>query len=964
MLTRGSEWNKWDLHLHSKYSLEDRTKMEIEDIFKEAIDKNLKMISITDHCNFDGLDEIWEVYENGKCNKGNYKSLTNFLPGIELKTDKGKHGVHIISIFPQYIKINGNRLKADKKNLYDNFCSPLGLTESKISSNGKGYAKGLFSSVVNFDEAIKLTHDLGGLVIIHGGDKHGSIEKEISHTKKSLPTSDDLYDNLDITKKDIISSKIDIIELPNFNKSQAKNAMFYKKEFGKPCIIGSDSHEADDYKRLGEKSTWIKANNTYEGLKQALIDYENRICLNEIPEQLNRIKNKPTKFIDEVIVDWEKNYSGEKGTWFRKIRIPLNSGLVSIIGNKGNGKSALAEIIAWNSNSKNYKKFAFLNEQKFLKGKLSSNFVSKIKWKSSDNYIERNLYDKPNENDIERVQCIPQQYFEEICTDTELNKFTKEINSVIFSRLNEEDKNGYRSLEDLIYRYTKSTEENINYYQNKLSEVNSKIIKLENRKTIKNIELQKSIERNAIEELELHERICPTKINKPEIDKQLQEKYEEITKDLKEIDCKIKKYDENIVELRKKLNKINLLDNKISDLYTRFNSESIKLAEELKNYNLNIYEVIKIEFNNSGINLVRHKIIDEIERIDKILNNEINGLNISFATKNKEKEKLVQESNERFEIYDKYLNEYKKWENLHKEKEYKVTSIKKEINYITGEIENDLNILYGERSNLSHKIYEEKQKIVQVYIKFKAPVDKFLEDNQELLNNYSIDIRAGLVLSDDFQKNLFNFINKKKRNAFRDDDYQLYRTISLLNDIEEKQEYSKIPELILKKIKEYSETSEQIKENKLLDFYNYLYGMKYINSKYELISDGKTLDKLSPGERGALLLIFYLLLDLSDIPLIIDQPEDNLDNQSVAKILVPFIQAAKNRRQIILVTHNPNLAVVSDSDQIIHVEIDKENKQEVHVESNGIEDSSINNCIVDILEGTMTSFRKRDEKYM
>lgn len=156
----------------------------------------------------------------------------------------------------------------------------------------------------------------------------------------------------------------------------------------------------------------------------------------------------------------------------------------------------------------------------------------------------------------------------------------------------------------------------------------------------------------------------------------------------------------------------------------------------------------------------------------------------------------------------------------------------------------------------------------------------------------------------------------------------------------------------------------QIKESKILDFYNYLFGLGYLTNKYELVSDNKTLDKLSPGERGALLLIFYLLLDLRDIPLVIDQPEDNLDNQSVAKVLVPFIQAAKNRRQIILVTHNPNLAVVADSDQIIHVKIDKENEQLVEVEAGGIENDAINQSIVTILEGTMFSFKKRELKYI
>ncbi|KOF56392.1 hypothetical protein AGR56_06185 [Clostridium sp. DMHC 10] len=123
----------------------------------------------------------------------------------------------------------------------------------------------------------------------------------------------------------------------------------------------------------------------------------------------------------------------------------------------------------------------------------------------------------------------------------------------------------------------------------------------------------------------------------------------------------------------------------------------------------------------------------------------------------------------------------------------------------------------------------------------------------------------------------------------------LEKTIDEFADIDNMDDYIKIPNLIVRKMKDYKVSiNEQIKGNKILEFYNYIYGMSYVTNKYELISDFKTLDKLSPGERGALLLIFYLLLDMSDIPLIIDQPEDNLDNQSVAKILVPFIQVAKN----------------------------------------------------------------------
>lgn len=183
MISKGSQWRKWDLHLHSKYSKESRTKMEIKDIFKAAVENEISMISITDHSNFDALDEIWEIYENGVFEKGKFKDFVNFLPGIEIKTDKGKSGVHLIAIFPKEIIIRGIRKKADKKTLYDNFCSQLNLTESVIESNGNSdYSKGLLVSPVEFNKAIELVHSLGGLVIVHGGDKHGSIENEMDHT--------------------------------------------------------------------------------------------------------------------------------------------------------------------------------------------------------------------------------------------------------------------------------------------------------------------------------------------------------------------------------------------------------------------------------------------------------------------------------------------------------------------------------------------------------------------------------------------------------------------------------------------------------------------------------------------------------------------------------------------------------------------------------------------------------------
>ena len=148
-----------------------------------------------------------------------------------------------------------------------------------------------------------------------------------------------------------------------------------------------------------------------------------------------------------------------------------------------------------------------------------------------------------------------------------------------------------------------------------------------------------------------------------------------------------------------------------------------------------------------------------------------------------------------------------------------------------------------------------------------------------------------------------------------------------------------------------------------VDVYDFVFGLEYLFPRYALTWGDRTLDQLSPGERGALLLVFYLLVDNDTIPLVIDQPEENLDNESVYRMLVPCIKKAKERRQVIIVTHNPNLAVVCDADQVIYCEMDKPGGNRVIYTTGAIENPAMNHHIVDVLEGTRPAFDVRDAKY-
>ena len=135
---------------------------------------------------------------------------------------------------------------------------------------------------------------------------------------------------------------------------------------------------------------------------------------------------------------------------------------------------------------------------------------------------------------------------------------------------------------------------------------------------------------------------------------------------------------------------------------------------------------------------------------------------------------------------------------------------------------------------------------------------------------------------------------------------------------------------------------------------------------YGLQYDGVDIEQLSPGTRGIVLLLLYLAIDAEDDrPLIIDQPEENLDPQSIFQELVYRFRDAKKRRQIIIVTHNANLVVNTDADQVIVATCGPHRPGQLPLityESGGLENSRIRQHVCDILEGGERAFKERAKR--
>jgi ABC-type cobalamin/Fe3+-siderophores transport system ATPase subunit len=137
--------------------------------------------------------------------------------------------------------------------------------------------------------------------------------------------------------------------------------------------------------------------------------------------------------------------------------------------------------------------------------------------------------------------------------------------------------------------------------------------------------------------------------------------------------------------------------------------------------------------------------------------------------------------------------------------------------------------------------------------------------------------------------------------------------------------------------------------------------------RYNITYDGVAIEQVSPGTRGIVLLLLYLVIDKHDLrPLIIDQPEENLDPQSVFEELVPHFREARRRRQVIIVAHNANLVVNTDADQVIVASSERNARvglPTVTYRCGSIENPTIRTAICQILEGGERAFLDRERRY-
>lgn len=801
-----------------------------------------------------------------------------------------------------------------------------------------------------------------GLLSIHAGKKTNGLDKEISN---ALPVKEAI--------KADIANNVDFFEVGRKKDIEDYYKYVFREVEEKPIILCSDCHDPRNY--TSKENLWIKANLTFEGLRQCIYQPKERVYIGTIPPALDRVAKNKKVNIDIISVHKIAEPRNEDVCWF-DFDLPLNTGLVAIIGNKGSGKSAFSDIMGQVCKCKTMRSASFLNGNRFRKmpKNYAGDYNAEIKWK--DGHIEEKTLDSDDYGTvIEDAQYLPQKYIEEVCNDIG-NIFQEEIDKVIFSYVDRTERGNATNLAELVVNKSQDINIEIIGVQTNIKELNEHIVRLEKKKTTQYYVLVKDSLNKYEEILERHEKSKPQEIKKPE-QKEENIQYQE---NLKNVNLEIDGLNESIEKIKDELTNINVAINESQQVIARLRvlkGEFDDVQKDLNNY----FE----KYNLEGIseNLQLKLPMDIIEAHKNKLNIEKNTKQTMLNGSEREKgliQKLEESQNKKKELiastdieekkYQKYLNDLQEWEEEkqkiigNEETEECLTYYKKEKEYLEQTLDSEYSAARKQRDIRFKELFKLKNKLVSVYEEIYEPIESEIS---KLLGNLedTIEFQAEMQLvQEDFAEKVLSSISQKYAGIFKGKVEASNRMAKLLRNTEFSDENSVLElvnNIIIVVDEDVDNSEKKISDKKA--FYDYLYGLDYLGISFKLKMGGRDLEELSPGERGIVLLIFYLALNQNSMPIVIDQPEDNLDNQSVYNKLVPCICAAKQKRQVIIVTHNPNIAVACDAEQIICCKKDK-NTHSITYSSGAIEDEKIKKYVVDILEGTMPAFDLRRRKYV
>jgi ABC-type cobalamin/Fe3+-siderophores transport system ATPase subunit len=900
---RGSEWRKWDLHVHTPYSINQQYGGESKfDEFINELEKlpqEVKVLGINDYYFVDGYEKVIEE----KLTNNRLNNLEKIFLVLEFRIDTFG---------------NGNENKLQKVNLHILF----DIDESNYKSEIKAIKEEFLSQIIvsngsiekNLGQGKQAFIDLSGTSNLQDGFSNiipktvqvlGELAKDKWKNRVFLFLGYKEWNNLEKNNqikpiKEELAKKVQGFFTAGSDKYADKKEIINKFVSNAPLLHSQDIHDFETLKKHNCE-TWIKADPTFEGLKQIIYEPEDRVKIQELkPEEKNVYETiDKVKFIDDS---------------FTPNEIFINQNLTAIIGGKSTGKSILLRNIAQTIDSKEVsKRLEEVNLPEYKEEVASF----QVTWKDEQE-------NKKNEDTgvNKKIIYIPQSY---------LNRLVDK----------KEDKT---SIDDIIKNVLEQEEDVKNVFT---------LLQNQNR------DVEKNITQN-IEELFYKENDI----------KNLSESIKKIG-DKKGIGLEIEKLKKEVSELKKKSG---MTEDELRQ-YDELISESVKLKDkkELYQKDLKILEGIKDQ------KIFTSPFLDNLsEELQKNLKNEFFAIKEKYQSEwtNKLNEEITTiqkndlENDKRIRENDKKLNplvtkvvESKSLNEKNKKLEDEEQKLKEIIDQ-----EKNLKTLKTTYISLIKNIAENHSKFFDNFFNAKTKIleQRSITEDQDL--EFGIEI---LFESKAFQENCINDIcDQRKLSKFEEvvlQDYSFSNSTSLKADMEKIIQAILSEKLTLKNSYSKKEAITRLTQD-------------WFTFDYKIKQNGDEISEMSPGKKSFVLLKLLIELDNSKCPILLDQPEDDLDNRSIYNDLVKFIKTKKKERQIIIATHNPNLVVGADSECIIvaNQSGDKSKNRTYQFEylQGSLENTFLNESseyileqrgvqehVCDILEGGKIAFEQRKKKY-
>lgn len=861
---RGSEWRKWDLHLHSCYTYLnskgfpcDDNGQVIEGKFIEAVkESGISAIGLTNYFKFCDEDFILK----NRLEKLGIKVFLN----LELRLSLLNHETQS---FDYHIIFDDTISDATIKRFLSNMDADIGDTSKKLCQLSTNEIEN--EAQVNFDMLMeKLDEESSGLrgkyLLGFLSRGHGSARtrgRDETNYKKIASKSHFLIHSSDS---------------PN-NIIRDRNFWLNESQYQRPLLQGSDAHDLDN---IGSKYSWIKADLSFDGLRQIIFEPEDRISL-EI--------NCPDKKNDYQVIDKIKFTQYDINNNPVEKIILFNSNLNTIIGGRSNGKSTLTNSIAQALKNKDFKSnnrmFTFKNEESV-----------QVIWR--DGQVNR------GEEGQRNVEFLPQNYMIRIAEDDDLRN--KLIEDTV--KADAENFQKIMDFDNLI----QSTHNKINDLIRDWSMLKNDLLKLAPPEGDK-IGVEKQLE----------------KLNNQIADQQEKNNFSNEDNDafiLKRAELEAAKNCKNKAEID--LNELRKIVHEEVEIKAEFSGLSSELQEQLNQFLFEQQEKLNIAWK-----LELSKIQEQQNKTIDVQKHNINQIITNISYKNGQDNILSNET-------------------LRKLTE----QVKEETQKL------NMFLDFEERANdLKLKIKEKEAEIILLYSEFKKLRD-------DLSNNFNV--KATLVkielnfLPIDFESNIDYLYGRNTRNN---------EFIQSFNADSDKEALLIFEDLDLN----YNKNKTQI------DLIKDIFSRQWFKRNYTLKFEDDDFLKMSQGKKAFVILTLILEFSKDKKPVIIDQPEDSLDNRAIYIELTKYLKLKKKERQIILVTHNPNVVVGADSENVIianqHSDISRNNREIQFDYTNGsLENSVLSNKdsapeflnsqgirehVIEILEGGSEAFKKREEKY-